>query len=246
MTHSHVPSVNKADRFRVLAILEKSNHFRAFPRSFANRLISISRIVHCGDEKLICKLDEVPRHAWIVLGGALYYSNIDSDGAELIFGMIGPGSFVGLAVIVDEAGMHSDIRTRGTTELLQIPKAPLLRLLDRNPRMWKIIAGITANRLRILVEKVREMMHAPLEERVVWHLLSHAMHLRDGVGDSALSKLPISQAELAKIVGVSRTRLSSLLNRLQAQRLLRLDYRSITLLELDTLRRMIRRPVLSP
>lgn len=245
MSDSHDPSVNETERFRILAIFEDSDHFREFPRSFANQLISISRIRRCGNDRLICKLDEVPRHVWVVLEGALYYSNIDSDGTELIFGMIGPGSFVGLAVVVDRMGMHSDIRARGATELLQIPRAPLVRLLDRNPRMWKIIAGMTAKRLRILVEKIREMMHAPLEERTVWHLLAHARHLRCRHGEPALMQLPISQADLAKIVGVSRTRLSSLLNRLEARGLLRLNYRSITLLDLNSLRRIVHRPVLS-
>jgi CRP/FNR family cyclic AMP-dependent transcriptional regulator len=51
------------------------------------------------------------------------------------------------------------------------------------------------------------------------------------------STLPISQTELAHLVGLSRQRISKALKRLAQIRLVRVDYRGVTILYLEGLRR---------
>lgn len=226
-------------------MLEGSEHFEAFPERFVDRMLALGTVRRLADEERVCRLDEMPHHVWVVLRGALYYSNVAPSGAEIMLGMIGPGSFVGLAVLADELGMHSDVRARGRTELLQVPRGKLLALLDEHPRLWKIVAAMSSKRLRLMVEKYRALLHSGAESRIAWHLLSHARHLAIGGGRAGTLQLRISQADLAKIVGISRARLNGHLHDLEAIRLVEIGYRSITLLQPEALRRIAEARVLS-
>jgi CRP-like cAMP-binding protein len=243
LPRSDKTGIEQADLERISRILGGGDCFRHAPRSIVRRVISLGRIRRCGNEHLICKVDEVPRHAWIVLDGALYYSNISKDGAEMMLGLIGPGSFVGLAGVVDGVGMHSDIRARGPTEILEIEVLPLLQLLDRNPILWRDIASALATRLRILVERIRSRSHGSLEERVAWELLAHVRHLGHCTRIHGALRLQISQGDLAKVVGIGRSRINGVLTRLEAEGLIRLEYRSIILLDTVRLGEKSRRPL---
>lgn len=242
---SGIARPQRTSRHHLRAIIEGSEHFEAFPDAFVDRLVALGTVRRLVDEERVCRLEEVPRHAWVVLRGALYYSNVAPSGAEMILGMVGPGSFVGLAVLADGLGMHSDIRARGRTELLQIPRGRLLAVLDEHPRLWKLVAAITAKRLRLMVEKYRALLHSRAESRIAWHLLSHARHLATSAGQRGALQLRMSQGDLAKIVGISRARLNGHLRALQSVRLVEIGYRSITLPHPDGLRRIVEARVLS-
>ena len=56
--------------------------------------------------------------------------------------------------------------------------------------------------------------------------------LYPGVGPS----LPVSQEELGQLVGLSRQRVNQALKRLEAEGLVRVDYGSVTVLDLARLR----------
>jgi CRP-like cAMP-binding protein len=77
---------------------------------------------------------------------------------------------------------------------------------------------------------VAELHGLPSEERLRRRLESIADFWRDDLATRGPVDLPLSQVELASMVGLSRQRLSTLLGRLAAQGLIEVGFRRIRVL----------------
>jgi CRP-like cAMP-binding protein len=229
----------------IASVIENGDYARRLPRAFVKQIVAAGRYRRFENETLVRAKGDPLVFCWFVLKGALYYSDVAAEGAEIIYGMAGAGSAVGLAALADGKAAVYDVRTRGSTEVLEIPSAVLADMLDAEPRLWRQICAIANHRLNMMTEKYRGTKHASLEARLIWNLLSHARHLgARGSGTTGL-RLPINQTDLAKIVGASRPRTNGLLRRLQAEGLIRLGYGSITLVDAARLRERVDREVLA-
>jgi CRP-like cAMP-binding protein len=229
----------------IVSVIENGDYARRLPPAFVQRMVAAGRFRRFEDETLLRAKGDPLVCCWFVLKGALYYSDVAAEGAEIIYGMAGAGSAVGLAALADGKGAVYEVRARGGTEVLEIPSAALTDMLDAEPRLWRQICAIANQRLNIMMEKYRGAMHASLEARLIWHLLAHARHL--GVRGSVSTELhlPVNQTDLAKIIGASRPRTNALLRRLQAEGVIRLAYGSITLVDPARLRERVDREVLA-
>jgi len=80
---------------------------------------------------------------------------------------------------------------------------------------------------------LRDNTAAALPERLVRRLLVLLPAIEAASGEPVL---PMTQADLARMVGTSRSRVNSQLRRLESEGLVRSGYRGITLLDLPRLR----------
>jgi CRP-like cAMP-binding protein len=128
-----------------------------------------------------------------------------------------------------------DARAFGTTELAWIDGAVLHKLLEDRPQLWQHFAAMLSRRLAIVLMLLRDNTACTLPERLVRRLLALSPSIPGANGESAL---PMTQGDLARMLGTSRSRANAELRRLEADGLLRSGYRSITLLDLPRLREL--------
>ena len=220
---------------RVRTCLAGSAHFRALQADDLDRLASLSRVHRLRDGQPLYKPDGTVDALWIVLSGSLRISSI-GDHEEYVYALLGPGSFFGLGFILGgQQGLSVVASAYGATDVAAIDGSRFLQWLDQRPPLWRHFAGVLVRRLSLAMLAMRDISSASLRERIVRRLLGQAI---SGGADLAGSRieLRITQSDLAAMLGASRTKVNAELKALEQERLVKVGYRTVTLVNLAHLR----------
>jgi CRP-like cAMP-binding protein len=87
------------------------------------------------------------------------------------------------------------------SELIEVPFAPVREMLDENPRLLWNVTRLLATRLRVMDEVLADSVFLDVTGRTAKRLLELA-------GDKDEFVLPVTQEELAGMVGASRERVN--------------------------------------
>lgn len=149
-----------------------------------------------------------------VVSGALKLSASTEDGREQIVGLIFPGDFVG-ELFGDEAPLT--ITTLTETDLCSYPRASFERVLDRHPRMERMLLRRTMASLNEARERTLALGRCNAQERVAGFLLD--LCGRAGVPDAEGAiriRIPVSRGEIADYLGLTIETVSRQFTRLKA------------------------------
>jgi CRP/FNR family transcriptional regulator, cyclic AMP receptor protein len=213
--------------------LEQSLHFRDLAARDLDRLAELARLKRMRNQERIENVGGYDAHLWVIVSGAARISTKASDSPEHVYAVLGPGNFFGLAAVIGKGLGILDAHAFGATELAWIDGAALVKLLEDRPALWRHFAELLSRRLAIALMLLRDNTASTLSERLVRRLLV----LRPAIAESADAQpvLPMTQGDLARMLGTSRSRANAELRRLESQGLVRAGYRSITLLDLSRL-----------
>jgi CRP/FNR family cyclic AMP-dependent transcriptional regulator len=139
---------------------------------------------------------------YIVLSGrvALAMSN-PIDNRETMVGLMTPGDLFGEMPMLDQGVRSADARALEPSSVLAIPYASIVDLFNNKPALLWGVARMLASRLRETNEALADSVFLDVTGRTAKRLLE----LADG-RDSF--QLPVTQEELAGIVGASRERVN--------------------------------------
>jgi CRP-like cAMP-binding protein len=215
--------------------LEQSAYFRDLAGPDLDRLAELARLKRLHNQERVDKCGGYDANLWIIVSGAARISTKASR-AEHVYAVLGPGSYFGLAAVIGKGLGTIEARAFGATELALLEGAALLKVLEDRPRLWRHFAELLSRRLGAALMLLRDNTACTLPERLVRRLLV----LRPPIAASAEAQpvLPMTQADLARMLGTSRSRTNAELRRLESEGLLRSGYRSITLLDLPRLREL--------
>jgi len=114
--------------------------------------------------------------------------------------MVG-GDLFGEMSLFDGGGRSAEARALEPSRIVVIPYAPLRNLWERRPEtLWRVIAMLS-RRLRATDEALADSFFLDVTGRTAKHLLDLA-----GVDDRF--EIPVTQEELAGMVGASRERVN--------------------------------------
>jgi CRP-like cAMP-binding protein len=116
---------------------------------------------------------------------------------------------------------------------LQLPVAAFERIVADEPRWYRCFATLTLERHALLYRSFAQSRGLPSEAWLQVRLRDIADMRRREADTERSVRLDISQSELARMVGLSRQTLSTLLARLAARGLVEVGFRSIRVLDDD-------------
>jgi CRP-like cAMP-binding protein len=115
---------------------------------------------------------------------------------------------------------------------LQLPKAQLDRIVTDEPRYFPDFAQLVFERYATLARILVEVQGVAPEARLRSRLATMVqLQLQDRPQSAPAVSLAVSQADLARIVGVSRQTLNALLGKLDREGLIEVGFRRIRVLE---------------
>ena len=211
--------------------LEQSEHFRRLAARDLDRLAQLARPRRLHNDERVQSVGGYDGHLWIVLSGAVRISTSAAKG-EHVYAVLGRGNYFGLAAVVGKGLGTIEARAFGATELAWIEGAALMQLLDDRPPLWRHFGALLSHRLMVALMLLRDNTACGLPERLVRRLLV----LVPAIEAAGAPVLPMTQADLARMLGTSRSRANAELRRLESEGLVRSGYRGITLLDLPRLR----------
>lgn len=138
---------------------------------------------------------------YLVVAGRIAITNKSFDGRESVVALMEPGELFGEMSLFDGGGRSAEARALEASRILIIPYAPVRDLWERRPEMlWRVISMLS-RRLRATDEALADSFFLDVTGRTAKHLL-------DLAGDADRFEIPVTQEELAGMVGASRERVN--------------------------------------
>ena len=146
---------------------------------------------------------DTPESMYIVLSGriAIAIGNQPIDGRESVLALMERGDLFGELALLDNGKRSAMARAIEPSSLLQIPYSIVRQQLQLNPTMLWGVTKMLAMRLRIMDEVLSDSVFLDVTGRTAKRLLE----LSSGKDEFVL---PITQEELAGMVGASRERVN--------------------------------------
>lgn len=168
--------------------------------------------------------------------GLIKLTRTNENSDRVILAVVGPGALIGDEALAREAGTHeSDAEVLTTASLWRIPRDLLHRATAADSELCASLLDHLLQHKLILAKKVELLCLHDVEYRILYYLaeLSSLVKASDLDGGH---QLPLTQAELADLIGATRETTSTTLNQLERRGLVRLSRRLLTIPSLSSLR----------
>ena len=154
----------------------------------------------------------------VVVKGRVRLSVLTADGRELSFAHAEPPSIFGEIAVFDGGKRSADATAVSKAQTLTLSKAAFTRLLTTRPALAEAAIKFVSARLRDADEQLEAIALHPIEARLARFFLSAARQKEPGGKSNRVTlSLPISQSELALLVGASRPKVNAALALLEAE-----------------------------
>ena len=144
---------------------------------------------------------ERPDAMYVVLSGRIAIVTIAPDGRDSVISLMEEGDLFGEMGLFDGRGRSAGARALEASEVLAVPYGPVRRLYETHPdHLWRVVSMLV-RRLRAASTALADAVFLDVVGRTAKRLLNFA-------GDHDTFVLPVTQEELAAMVGASRERVN--------------------------------------
>ena len=186
-------------------------------------------------DEVLCHQGDPADSLHLVERGHLAVRGTLASGAAFTFTILSPGDYFGeLALLRTDRRRTATVTALEPSRTLAVAGTAFDRLCEHNPGIERVVSTFLADRIDLLSRRLLETMHESLDRRVYRRLLDLADAY--GGGDGAVA-IPLSQAELADLVGATRPPVNQVLQRLADRHVVRLSRSRIEVLDPAELRR---------
>jgi len=193
------------------------------------------------DGAMLCMEGEPSTHLFILLSGWVKVITVNSEGLESVVALRGDGDVVG--EVAQVTGYRTaTVRAIRTVRTLVVAADEFGVLLDTYPEAARAYRRIMTEYERAAFESQRSHALSSGPRRLACLLLDLVEdHGEPGDGGMATA-LPLSQDELASLIGSSRSTVTRALSDWRSRHVITTHQRHITILDRATLRRIAGRP----
>lgn len=179
-------------------------------------------IFYQGDEGSACH---------IIMRGRVRIFVMGEDGRELSMRILGPGEIFGEMALFENLPRSASVEALEHTHTLMVHQDDLIRSLRRSPSLSLALLRSLSARLRYATEEAESLASLTVTERLTWRLERLAELLGRPVPGGVRIGLPMTQQDLAALIGTSRESINRSLVHLRREGRVRVDDGWIVLLE---------------
>lgn len=172
----------------------------------------------------------------LVAAGALGVRVTTPLGDVAMVNVLTVGDHVGELAVVSPAPRNATVSALTAAETLAIHRSELEALQSRAPEVRDVLIEALVASVRRLTEQLLEAMYVPVERRIPRRLLALATALSPD-GDPADVDIPLTQAEIAEVVGTTRPTANQVLGSLAADGAIALARGRVSIVDVDLLGR---------
>ncbi len=185
-------------------LLRKSELFQAFEPDDMARIVSATSSRHLQRGDSVFVEGDPADGMFVVRSGRVAISKRSPEAKESIVALMEPGDLFGELSLFDGEHRSAGARALEPSELIVVPYAPLTAVLDQRPRLLWPMVVLLCRRMRATDAALADSLFLDVTGRTAKRLLE----LAGGQDEFAL---PITQEELAGMVGASRERVNKAL-----------------------------------
>ena len=160
---------------------------------------SYCRRLERGDS--LFSMGDRPDAMYVVLSGLIAIVTTAPEGRDSVISLMEDGDLFGEMGLFDGRGRSAGARALEASEVLAVPYGPVRQLYEQQPdHLWRVVAMLV-RRLRATGSALADSVFLDVVGRTAKRLLTFA-------GDEDTFTLPVTQEELASMVGASRERVN--------------------------------------
>src|SRR6202012_4190821 len=177
---------------------------------------------------------------FIVLSGKVKLGRRSSDGRENLVAVMGPSDQFGELSLFDPGPRTATATVVTDARLAKLPKAALQKWVQDRPQIAMQLLRVVAPRLRRTNTMLADLIFVDVPGRVAKQLLQLAQRFGSVEGGQLRVTHDLTQEELAQLVGASRETVNKALADFAARGWLRLEGKSVVILDRERLSRRAR------
>ena len=175
-------------------------------------------------EQLIFERGDPGQEMLIIRSGCVKIFLPSEDGSEQIaIALLREGDFFGELALLDGAPRTASAVAVTDTVLLPITRDEFCRLLEREPRAALHVIAVLSQRLRELDERLGEIVFLDVAERLAKQLCEMAECDGEETSEGKRITRPLTDADLAHMIGTSVERVREEMRRLQREFIVTVD-----------------------
>ena len=182
-------------------LLARTELLESLGESVLSDLAGASRAVGLSRGDLLFEEGAEAAELYVVVTGRIAMARRAPDGRSSVVALMEEEDLFGEMPLFDGGGRSTEARALEPSEVVAVPYAPVRAALEAQPdALWKVVA-LLVGRLRATDEVLSDSVFLDVTGRTAKRLLELAGEASDFV-------LPITQEELAGMVGASRERVN--------------------------------------
>ena len=183
------------------ALLRQSELFGSFPPAAIGALVAGSKRVACTRNEDVFAEGDPAADLYVIESGRVSISSRAHDGRESMMALMESGDLFGDMGLFDGLGRSAHARSLEQSKLLQVPYPAVRACFDAQPELLWAVVAFLSRRLRVTDTALADAMFLDVPARTAKRFLELA-----GAEEQFL--LPLTQEELASLVGASRERVN--------------------------------------
>jgi CRP-like cAMP-binding protein len=187
------------------SILETTQLLSALPKTTLDTLRKSATLRDVERNEVLFCQDDPATELFAIVNGRVAILNRSSDGRESLVAVLDRGNLFGELPLFDNGLRSADARALENTQLLVLPYPAVRAALESHPQLMWIITRVMARRLRSTDDTLADAVFLDVPARTAKRLLELA-------GDQEHFRLPMTQEDLAGLVGASRERVNKALS----------------------------------
>jgi CRP/FNR family cyclic AMP-dependent transcriptional regulator len=172
---------------------------------------------------------------YVVESGHVRIFKSSANGREQVLSIDGPGSSIAELPVFDGGSYPASVTAIDEAKLLFVSKQDFQAVCLAHPQVALKVLRVVGARLRRLVGIIEELSFTTVRHRLASFLLRLAQKEGKRSAAGVEITLPASNQELASHIGTVRELVSRNLSRLQAEGMLQIDGRTVTISDLKAL-----------
>lgn len=172
---------------------------------------------------------------YIIKNGQVIITMISEEGGEKILYLLGPGEIFGEIAIFDGKDRANTAQALTDCEIILIPSVKLESFLKSNPEIAIKLLKVISYRLRLSQMEIRDLALQDTVGRTIGTLLQLAKEHGCKSSEGTEINLPINRQALASMIGTSRETLTRILFKLQEEKIIALNKKTIIILDEERL-----------
>ena len=165
------------------------------------RVVGAGRDLELRRGDVLFREGDDPDELFVVMSGRIAIANRSIDGRESMVALMEEGDLFGEMGLFDGRGRSAEARALESSVVTAVPYGPVRSLYEDDPALlWRVVAML-AGRLRTMDAALADSVFLDVTGRTAKRLL-------DLAGEEDEFSLPITQEELAGMVGASRERVN--------------------------------------
>jgi CRP-like cAMP-binding protein len=183
--------------------------------------------------RLIIGEEDTTRTFYVVAEGRVKMSKSTYEGKEQTLYLLGPGDLFGLCAAFSDTVFPTNAMALEESKILIFPGEVIEPLSQQDPQILFNMIFALSRKLKGAMALIESLSLKEIPQRIAAFLLFHASGETDPRAD--VIELPVTQRELAKLLGTTPETLSRELKKMTADGMITIRNRTVTIVDREAL-----------